>query len=118
MVGTTPDFARLPALTTTGSASRKIGPAASPVSPRLFKATVDASENGVRVRVASVSEGAARPRSEKTGAAASEKPLKAIIVWRNSRRKVGNLRSEASSAGPRSAVACAAAPELARKPAT
>ena len=100
VVGTTPLFARSRALRTTGSASRKIGPEASPVSPRLFSATVVASENGVRVRVASVSEGAALPRSEKTGVAASEKPCRLRIVRRNSRRKVGNLRSDASSSGP------------------
>ena len=40
-------------------------------------ATVEASENGVSVRVASVSDGAALPRSSKTGVAASEKPCEA-----------------------------------------
>ena len=87
-------------------------------SPRLFSATVDASENGVRVRVASVSEGAAWPRSAKTGVAASEKPCRLRIVSRNSRRKAGNLRSDASSSAPVSELASAAAPALERKPAT
>ena len=51
------------------------------------------------MRVASVNEGAALPRSAKTGVAASEKPCRLRIVLRNSRRKAGNFRSEASSCG-------------------
>jgi hypothetical protein len=39
---------------------------------RLFSATVVASENGVSVRVASVSDGAATPRSFSSGVPASE----------------------------------------------
>ncbi len=45
-------------------------------------------------------------------------PARLRIVRRNSRRKVGNFCSDASSAAPRSALACAAAPALAKKPAT
>ena len=44
-----------------------------------------------QVRVASVSDGAALPRSAKTGVAASEKPCRLRIVRRNSRRKRGEL---------------------------
>ncbi len=74
--GTTPDFAEFAGLADDRCRLRaKIGPEASPASPRLFSATVVACENGVSVRVASVSEGAALPRSSNTGVPASEKPL-------------------------------------------
>ena len=99
-MGPTPLRATSAVLLTIGSASASSGPATAPVAPRLFSATVEAAENGVSSRVASVSDGAALPRSAKTGVAASEKPCRLRIVRRNSRRKRGNLRSEASSAAP------------------
>ena len=48
-------------LRTTGSAARRVGPASSPVAPSDFSETVEAAENGVSRRVASVNEGAALP---------------------------------------------------------
>ena len=65
-----------------------------PPLPRLFSATVVASENGVSVRVASVSDGAATPRSSSSGVPASENSLRFVIVSRNSARKVGNFSSD------------------------
>ena len=118
LVGTTPVVARLLAFLTTGVASAKTGPDASPALPRLFSATVVASENGVSVRVASVNEGAATPRVSSSGVPASENSFRLAIVVRNSRRKVGNFCSAASSSGPWAAVAWAASPEWAKKPTT
>ncbi len=72
--GLAPLRARSRALRTTGSAARISGPATSPVAPSDFSATVEASEKGASASVALVKAGLARSRSEKTGAAASEKP--------------------------------------------
>ncbi len=118
LVGLAPEIASSLALEAIGSAAWIFGPATSPVAPSDFNETVDAAENGVSARVALVSEGAALPRSAKTGVAASENSSRLPIVCRSSRRKVGNLRSDASSAAPRSELAWAAAPALAKKPAT
>ena len=85
------DFARSRAFFTTGSASAKIGPEASPASPRLFSETVSASENGVRVpgrvgqrrrRVAEVFE----HRRARVG-----EVFRLAIVWRNSAQEGGEL---------------------------
>ena len=76
------------------------------MTPSDFSETVEAAENGVSRRVASVNDGAALPSAAKVGVAASEKPCRLRIVVRNSRRKAGNFCSEASRSAPRSALAC------------
>ena len=118
VVGPAPLRARSRVFLTTGSAARIFGPATSPLAPSDFSETVEAAENGVSARVAWVSDGAALASDSATGVPASEKYSKLPIVCRSSRRKAGSLRSEASRAAPSSALACAAAPALEKKPAT
>ncbi len=76
---------------TIGSAARIFGPATSPVAPSDFSETVAAAVNGVSALVASVSDGAARSRSVKTGVAAVVKPCRLFSVDSNSRMKPGSF---------------------------
>ena len=95
------------------------GPEASPASPRLFSATVVASENGVSVRVASVSDGRRLAEVFEDRRAGVGEALQAAHRLAELAQEGGELPQRLFQLGRRVRRSpAAAAPALAKKPAT